>query len=100
MNIKNSKDPFIAYCVIVTIIGKKIKLKKTNFKLKKEFVIKYSFSKILPTKSPKTKQNKLNQTHCNGESILRYHLCFLVVTFLYQKMNFSRETKKKITQYS
>ncbi len=53
MNIENSKDPFIAYCMWLW------QLLEKNLNLKREFVIKYSLSKILPTKSPKnkTKQN-------------------------------------------
>jgi hypothetical protein len=46
----------------------------------------------------KTKQNKSNQSHCNGQSILRYHVCFLVVTFLKEKDEIfqgNQEKKKK-----
>jgi hypothetical protein len=41
------------------IIGKKLKLKKQIKNLKREFVIEYTLSKILPTESSKnkTKQN-------------------------------------------
>jgi len=70
------------------IIGKIIKFKKRI--CNRIFPFQNTSHKIV-----KKKQNKINQTHYNGESILRYHLCFLVVTVLYQRMNFSKETKKK-----
>jgi hypothetical protein len=76
-------------------LEKKLNLKKQILNLKREFVIEYSFSKYFPQNSQKAKQNKINQTHCNGESILRYHLCFLVVTFLYQRIIFHGNQKKK-----
>jgi hypothetical protein len=43
----------------VTIIGKKFKFLKKIKNFTKEFVIEYSLSKILPTKSSKNKTKKI-----------------------------------------
>jgi hypothetical protein len=72
--------------VIVTIIGKKLKLKKQT-KIKKRICNRiFPFQNISPKIAKKQNKTKLIKPTAMGnqsplQSILRYHLRFLVMTF-------------------